>query len=97
MSPGVRGELWVRGYSVMQGYWGDENKTKELITPDKWVRTGDMAEIAENGQIYIRIPNNNNNNNYYYYYYIVCIMHILIICNYSSMRRCKYSWSCRIL
>jgi fatty-acyl-CoA synthase len=37
---GSKGELWVRGYSVMQGYWGDEERTRELIRPDGWTKTG---------------------------------------------------------
>lgn len=34
------GELWVRGFLTMIGYWGDEEKTKETITPNYWLRTG---------------------------------------------------------
>lgn len=37
---GQPGEVMVRGYCVMQGYWGDEAKTKECITEDGWYRTG---------------------------------------------------------
>lgn len=37
---GSKGELWVRGYSVMQGYWDDEEKTHEFIGPDGWTKTG---------------------------------------------------------
>lgn len=37
---GSRGELWVRGYSVMQGYWDGKEKTSELIGPDGWTKTG---------------------------------------------------------
>ena len=46
---GVEGELVTRGYSTMLGYWGDEEKTKEVITPDRWFHTGDTAVIQENG------------------------------------------------
>ncbi len=38
--PGVPGELCTRGYSTMLGYWGDEDKTKEAIKPDRWFHTG---------------------------------------------------------
>lgn len=37
---GTQGELWVRGYSVMNEYWGDEEMTRQLITKDGWVKTG---------------------------------------------------------
>jgi fatty-acyl-CoA synthase len=37
---GSKGELWVRGYSVMQGYWGDEENTRKLIGLDGWTKTG---------------------------------------------------------
>lgn len=34
------GELWIRGYCVMLGYWGEPQKTEEVIGQDKWYRTG---------------------------------------------------------
>ena len=37
---GTHGELCTRGYSTMLGYWGDEQKTREAITPDRWFHTG---------------------------------------------------------
>jgi fatty-acyl-CoA synthase len=37
---GSAGELWVRGYSVMPGYWDEKEKTDELIQPDGWLKTG---------------------------------------------------------
>lgn len=37
---GQPGELCVRGYLTMLGYYGDEEKTKETISADKWLRTG---------------------------------------------------------
>lgn len=37
---GTPGELYVRSYSTMLGYWNDEEKTKDTITPDKWLKTG---------------------------------------------------------
>ena len=46
---GVEGELVTRGYSTMLGYWGDVDKTLEVITPDRWFHTGDVAVIEENG------------------------------------------------
>lgn len=37
---GTPGELYIRGYCNTLGYWGDEEKTKELMGVDKWLRTG---------------------------------------------------------
>lgn len=45
---GERGEIWTRGYSVMQGYWGDEAATKGSIT-DGWMQTGDLGVLDEQG------------------------------------------------
>jgi len=46
---GTRGELCTRGYSVMLGYWGDEERTREAIDPAGWLHTGDLAVIDELG------------------------------------------------
>ncbi|XP_048645079.1 medium-chain acyl-CoA ligase ACSF2, mitochondrial isoform X3 [Marmota marmota marmota] len=43
------GELCIRGYCVMQGYWGEPQKTFEAVGQDKWYRTGDIASIDEQG------------------------------------------------
>ena len=45
---GEKGELLVRGYSVMQGYWGDGERTREAIQ-DGWMHTGDLATIDAEG------------------------------------------------
>lgn len=37
---GVAGQLCVRGYLTMLGYFNDEAKTKEMISNDKWLKTG---------------------------------------------------------
>ena len=46
---GTSGELCTRGYSVMLGYWGDEERTKEDIDVAGWMHTGDLAVIDEDG------------------------------------------------
>jgi fatty-acyl-CoA synthase len=46
---GVKGELLTRGYSVMLGYWGDDEKTRETIDAARWMHTGDLAVIDEQG------------------------------------------------
>ncbi|XP_062976306.1 medium-chain acyl-CoA ligase ACSF2, mitochondrial [Elgaria multicarinata webbii] len=43
------GELQVRGYCVMLGYWGDPNKTNEVLNDEKWYKTGDIAVLDEHG------------------------------------------------
>jgi Acyl-CoA synthetases (AMP-forming)/AMP-acid ligases II len=37
---GTPGELWVRGYLNMLGYWDEDDKTKEILGPDRWMKTG---------------------------------------------------------
>ena len=49
VSPGERGELCTRGYSVMLGYWNDEEKTAEAIDASGWMHTGDLATLDEQG------------------------------------------------
>ena len=46
---GAPGELLVRGYSVMLGYWNDAEKTREAIDPARWMHTGDLATIDDEG------------------------------------------------
>jgi fatty-acyl-CoA synthase len=46
---GETGEFQTRGYSVMIGYWNDEKKTKDAISEDGWMRTGDLATMDEQG------------------------------------------------
>jgi fatty-acyl-CoA synthase len=45
---GATGELCTKGYSVMLGYWDDDEKTRESIV-DGWMRTGDLATIDADG------------------------------------------------
>lgn len=46
---GVAGELQTRGYLVMGGYWADAAKTREAVTPDGWMRTGDLGTLDADG------------------------------------------------
>ncbi|WP_439671051.1 O-succinylbenzoic acid-CoA ligase MenE or related acyl-CoA synthetase (AMP-forming) [Cupriavidus necator] len=45
---GATGELCTRGYSVLQGYWEDDERTREAIR-DGWMHTGDLATIDDEG------------------------------------------------
>jgi len=46
---GVPGELLTRGYSVMSGYWEDPENTAAAIDGARWMHTGDLATIDEEG------------------------------------------------
>lgn len=46
---GQPGELLVRGYLTMIGYYNDKQKTEETFTPDRFLRTGDVVSMDENG------------------------------------------------
>ncbi|WP_425828083.1 AMP-binding protein [Streptomyces fractus] len=46
---GESGELCTRGYSVMLGYWDEPEKTAEVIDAGRWMHTGDLAVIREDG------------------------------------------------
>ncbi|MCW2748282.1 MAG: long-chain fatty acid--CoA ligase [Nocardioidaceae bacterium] len=48
---GDDGEIWVRGYLVMEGYWENPEATAEAITPDGFLRTGDIGNIDAQGFI----------------------------------------------
>jgi acyl-CoA synthetase (AMP-forming)/AMP-acid ligase II len=51
--PGEEGEIWIRGPQVMIGYLRNPEATAATITPDGWLRTGDIGRIDENGYTYI--------------------------------------------
>jgi len=51
---GTLGELCVRGYSVMAGYWDEPEKTKEVIDAAGWMHTGDIAEMDSEGFVKIK-------------------------------------------
>ncbi len=50
---GEIGELCTRGYSVMKGYWNDEEATRRSLDADGWMHSGDLASLDEDG--YVRI------------------------------------------
>lgn len=52
-TPKPQGEVWVRGPSITKGYWKREDITKETLTDDNWLQTGDIAEWNENGTMTI--------------------------------------------
>jgi fatty-acyl-CoA synthase len=50
---GTPGELCVRGYSVMQGYWDQPDQTREVIDAAGWLHSGDLATMDEQGYVSI--------------------------------------------
>ena len=52
VKPGQAGELLVKGPTVMSGYWNNPQETKNQLT-DGWLHTGDIAQVDEDGYIFI--------------------------------------------
>jgi fatty-acyl-CoA synthase len=50
---GMPGELCTRGYSVMLGYWNQADKTAEVIDAARWMHTGDIAVMDDDGYLAI--------------------------------------------
>src|SRR5881409_1685422 len=50
---GTPGELCSRGYIVMRGYWNNQEATSQAIDPARWMHTGDLATMDEDGYVNI--------------------------------------------
>jgi fatty-acyl-CoA synthase len=50
---GSAGEICTRGYSVMLGYWNEPDKTNDAIDAGRWMHTGDLAVMREDGYVNI--------------------------------------------
>jgi fatty-acyl-CoA synthase len=50
---GTTGELCTRGYSVMRGYWNDDEKTRDAFDAAGWMHTGDLATMDDEGYVNI--------------------------------------------
>ena len=50
---GDAGEIWVKGPNVFQGYLNEPEATARVLTPDGWLRTGDIAVVDDDGYLYL--------------------------------------------
>jgi fatty-acyl-CoA synthase len=50
---GEKGELCTRGYSVMRGYWNNDEATRQAIDSARWMHTGDLATMDADGYVNI--------------------------------------------
>ncbi len=50
---GDAGEVWVQGPNVFAGYWADPVASAEALTPDGWLRTGDVAVVDDDGFLFL--------------------------------------------
>jgi acyl-CoA synthetase (AMP-forming)/AMP-acid ligase II len=53
LGPGREGEITVKSPGVMQGYYNDPEATRHVVTPDGWLRTGDLGFCDPDGNLYI--------------------------------------------
>jgi acyl-CoA synthetase (AMP-forming)/AMP-acid ligase II len=53
LAAGEPGELVIKGPQVMQGYRNQPEATAEALTPDGWLRTGDICRFDEDGYVYV--------------------------------------------
>ncbi len=50
---GEVGEIWARGRLVMKGYYRDPAQTAAMITPEGWLKSGDLGRLTDDGQLYV--------------------------------------------
>jgi long-chain acyl-CoA synthetase len=52
-TPGAVGEIWTRSTQNLLGYWRQPRQTARALTPDGWLRTGDLARIDADGYLFL--------------------------------------------
>jgi long-chain acyl-CoA synthetase len=50
---GDPGEIWVRGPNVFAGYFNDPEASAAALSPDRWLRTGDIAVVNDDGYLFL--------------------------------------------
>ncbi|KAL3874087.1 hypothetical protein ACJMK2_037150 [Sinanodonta woodiana] len=53
LSDNKEGEIWIKGPQVMKGYFRNEKATREMITNDGWLKTGDIGYVRKDGRFII--------------------------------------------
>ncbi|CAN1267959.1 4-coumarate--CoA ligase-like 9 [Linum perenne] len=53
LGPEQRGEIWLRGPVIMQGYVGNDKETAETLDSEGWLKTGDLGYFNKEGYLYI--------------------------------------------
>ncbi|RWR72061.1 AMP-dependent synthetase and ligase family protein [Cinnamomum micranthum f. kanehirae] len=53
LRPGQKGELWLRGPSIMQGYVGDDEATASTLDSEGWLKTGDLCYFDHDGFLFV--------------------------------------------
>lgn len=53
LPPNQRGELWLRGPTIMKGYFGNEHATASTLDLEGWLRTGDLCYFDEEGFLFV--------------------------------------------
>jgi fatty-acyl-CoA synthase len=48
---GVRGEVWIKGYNLLDGYYRDPVKTAEALDADGWYHSGDIGSVDDHGHL----------------------------------------------